>query len=171
MKKIKKSLKRSTSARRSPARRRAPIRIQGGRAKSSKAASPKRASAPSFGRADLANFRKLLLKKKQTLMSEIDHISRDALSRSQRDATGELSGYTFHQADVATDNYDREFSLGLATTEQKIIWEIDEAIGRVQDRTFGICLECNKRIGRRRLQALPYARCCIDCQKKEEIPS
>lgn len=128
-------------------------------------------AGPAVSRAELTTFRKLLLRKKQTLVNEIEHISRDTLSRSQRDATGELSGYTFHQADVATDNYDREFSLGLATAEQRIIWEIDEALGRIQDRTFGNCLSCGKRIARRRLQALPYARYCIDCQKKEEIPS
>ena len=60
-------------------------------------------------------FKDLLLKKKAELSKGIEHIAKDALKTSQRDATGDLSGYSLHMADMATDNYDREFSLGLAT--------------------------------------------------------
>ncbi|MFH1407313.1 MAG: TraR/DksA family transcriptional regulator [Candidatus Omnitrophota bacterium] len=118
--------------------------------------------------ADLQKYRALLLKKKEILVNDIKHISSDNLSKSQRDATGELSGYTFHMADVATDNYDREFGMGLAATEQKVIWAIDEALGRIQDRSFGFCQSCEKKISKKRLTAVPYAKFCVDCQSKEE---
>jgi RNA polymerase-binding transcription factor DksA len=71
-------------------------------------------------------------------------------------------------ADVATDNYDREFGLGLASNEQKVVWEIDEAIGRINEKTFGSCQGCEKKIAKKRLQAIPYTRFCVACQEKEE---
>lgn len=117
---------------------------------------------------ELSKFKALLLKRKEELLKEIGHISKDTLSKSQRDATGELSGYTFHMADVATDNYDREFGLGIASSEQKVVWEIDEAIGRINDKTFGSCLDCGKNIVKKRLIAIPYTRFCVSCQEKEE---
>lgn len=117
---------------------------------------------------ELAKFKTLLLEKKEKLLKEIGHISKDTLAKSQRDATGELSGYTFHMADVATDNYDREFGLGLASNEQKVVWEIDEAIGRINDKTFGSCLSCGKKIAKKRLTAIPYTRFCVNCQEQEE---
>lgn len=95
------------------------------------------------------------------------HIEEDAL-QSPRDAAGDLSGYSLHIADSATDSYDREFSLGLATNAQKILYEIDEALKRVQEKSFGDCLSCSKPINKRRLTAIPYARLCIACQAKEE---
>ena len=95
-------------------------------------------------------------------------IAEETLSQSQRDAAGDLSGYTLHMADVATDSYDREFSLGLATNAQQILYEIDEALKRIQEKKFGDCLDCGKPINRRRLRAIPYTSYCIACQSKEE---
>jgi len=71
-------------------------------------------------------------------------------------------------ADQATDNYDREFSLNLASDSQKLIYAIDEALGRINEKNYGRCLKCNKEISRKRLHAIPYAILCIDCQRKEE---
>jgi DnaK suppressor protein len=110
----------------------------------------------------------LLLKKREDIIAEMKNITKDTLSRSQRDASGDLSGYSFHMADAATDNYDREFSLNLASDNQKLIYAIDEALGRIKDKTYGRCLSCNKEISRKRLRAVAYATLCIDCQRKEE---
>ena len=117
---------------------------------------------------DLDRYKKLLLKKKEEVTRAMRHIEKDTLSQSQRDASGDLSGYTLHMADIATDSYDREFSLGLATNAQRILYEIDEALKRVQEKNFGDCLGCGKPVHRRRLQAIPYASYCVDCQAKEE---
>jgi len=118
-------------------------------------------------RAELTRYKKLLLQKKERLLQEVKHIEKDAL-KSQRDASGDLSGYSFHMADTATDSYDREFSLGLATSAQRILYEIDEALKRVAEKRFGECLSCGKVIPRKRLTAVPYARLCIRCQSSEE---
>lgn len=96
------------------------------------------------------------------------HIEQDNLSQSPRDAAGDLSGYSLHMADIATDSYDREFSLGLATNAQQILYEIEEALKRIQEKGFGNCLSCGKPINRRRLTAIPYASLCIECQAKQE---
>jgi len=117
---------------------------------------------------DLERFKKLLLKKREDLISEMNNITRDTLSKSQREASGDLSGYSFHMADQASDNYDREFSLNLASDSQRIIYAIDEALNRIKDKTYGRCLKCKKEITRKRLHAVPYATLCINCQRKEE---
>ncbi len=117
---------------------------------------------------DLEKFKKLLLKKREELIWEMKNITKDTLNKSQREASGDLSGYSFHMADVASDNYEREFSLNLASDSQKLIYAIDEALVRIKDKTYGRCPSCNKEIGRRRLRAVPHAILCIDCQRKEE---
>ena len=117
---------------------------------------------------ELEKYKKLLLKKKEEILQAVKHIEQDTLSRSQRDASGDLSGYTLHMADIATDSYDREFSLGLASNAQQILYEIDEALKRVKEKGFGKCLVCEKPIPKKRLQVIPYASLCIACQAKEE---
>jgi len=121
-----------------------------------------------ISREELIKYKSILLDKKGSLLKDINHISKDTLNKSQRDVTGELSGYTFHMADVATDNYDRDFGLGLATAEQKVVWEIDEALGRINDKTFGSCQSCGNKIGKERLLAIPYTKFCKECQQAEE---
>ena len=117
---------------------------------------------------ELDKYKKLLLKKKEEILQAVKHIEQDTLSRSQKDASGDLSGYSLHMADTATDSYDREFSLGLASNAQQILYEIDEALKRVKEKGFGNCQLCEKPIPKKRLNALPYASLCIACQGKEE---
>ena len=121
-----------------------------------------------YTKKDLADFKKIILKKKDEATDEIKHISDDTLKKSQKEASGDISGYTYHMADVATDNYDREFSLGIASNERKVIYELDDAIKRIQDGTFGVCEDCKKLIAKNRLKVVPQARLCIKCQEKRE---
>jgi len=121
-----------------------------------------------FTKKDLKEFKKIVLKKKEEILDELKHISDDTLRKSQKEASGDISGYTYHMADVATDNYDREFSLGLASNERKFIYELDDALKRIEDGSFGICDECKSSITKIRLKAVPSARLCIKCQQKRE---
>lgn len=98
----------------------------------------------------------------------LGHIERDNLNRSQRDAAGDLSGYSFHMADMATDNFDREFSLDIASGEQVLLNRIDEALKKIQDGTYGTCENCDKPISFKRLKVVPYAKLCIKCKEEEE---
>ena len=113
-------------------------------------------------------YKELLLKKKAELQKGIQHIADDALKTSQRDAAGDLSAYSLHMADVATDNYDREFSLGLADKEQVVVHRIDSAIEKIDEGTYGNCELCNKKIAVARLKVVPYAELCMPCQEKQE---
>ncbi len=119
-------------------------------------------------RGELNKYRDLLVKIRQETEGQISHIADDTLKKSQREASGDLSGYSYHMADMATDDYDREFSLGRATEEQKIIFLVDEALKRIEEGTYGSCLHCGKAILKKRLKILPYTELCIECQKKKE---
>ena len=121
-----------------------------------------------FTKSDLKDFKKIVLKKKEEIFADLKHISDDTLKKSQKEASGDISGYTYHMADVATDNYDREFSLGLASGERKFIYELDDALKRIEEGTFGICDDCKSFITKIRLRAVPSARLCIKCQQKRE---
>lgn len=121
-----------------------------------------------FNKKELTHFKKLILKRKEEILEEIKHISDDTLKKSQKDASGDISGYTYHMADVATDTYDREFSLGLASNEQKSLYELEDALKKMEEGTFGVCEECKSLITKVRLKAVPYARLCLKCQEKKE---
>lgn len=117
---------------------------------------------------DLKEFKELLIKKKALIAKGIEHIANDQLKTSQRDAAGDLSAYSLHMADMATDNYDREFALNLADNEQKVIHRVDTAIEKIDAGTFGICEACGKKIAKARLKVVPYAELCVPCQEKQE---
>ena len=121
-----------------------------------------------FNKKELVEFKKIILKRKEEILEGIKHISDDALHKSQKEAAGDISGYTYHMADVATDTYDREFSLGLATNERKILYELDDALKKIDEGTFGICEDCRRLITKTRLKAVPFARLCVKCQEKRE---
>jgi RNA polymerase-binding protein DksA len=113
------------------------------------------------------NFKKLLIKEKEKLLGELKHIIEDT-QKSQKEASGDISSYTYHMADVATDSYDREFSLDIASNERKILREIDEALRRIDDGSYGICLSCGKKIAKSRLKVIPHTNFCINCQQSQE---
>lgn len=121
-----------------------------------------------FTKKELVEFKKIILKRKEEVNDEIKHISEDTLKKSQKEASGDISGYTYHMADVATDNYDREFSLGLASNDRKFLYELEDALKRVEDGSYGICQECKNFIAKTRLKAVPQARLCVKCQQKKE---
>ncbi|MBM3248406.1 MAG: TraR/DksA family transcriptional regulator [Candidatus Omnitrophica bacterium] len=116
---------------------------------------------------DLKVYKKLLTEIRDNIIDQIKHIS-ESTQKSQRDASGDISGYSFHMADVATDTYDREFSLSLASNDRQLLYDIDDALKRVEEGTFGMCEECSKPITKSRLKAIPYTKLCLGCQKKRE---
>ena len=113
-------------------------------------------------------FKKLLLEMQERLNGSIRQKQKDTLNKSPRDASGDLSGYTFHMADMATDNFDTEFALSLVSNEQDVLYEIEEALKRIEEATYGDCLECGKKINLQRLKAVPYTSFCVTCHEKKE---
>ena len=116
----------------------------------------------------LNKYKELLLKEREKIGGGLNHITQDTLKTSQRDASGDLSGYSFHMADMASDNYEVEFSLGRASDDQDLLYAIDEALKRVEDGTYGNCPQCGRQIPKKRLDAIPHTELCIVCQSKNE---
>jgi DnaK suppressor protein len=121
-----------------------------------------------FTKKELQAIRKRLIKEKAKIIEELIRLKGEGLNKSFKDASGDLSGYSFHMADMATDLYDREFSLELAQGERERLFALDEAIKRVDEGTYGKCDLCGGSISKQRLKAMPQAKCCIECQEKEE---
>lgn len=122
-----------------------------------------------FTKKQLAAIRKELVAKKAQILEELIKLKGEGgLGKTFKDATGDLSGYSFHMADMATDLYDREFSLELAEGERERLYALDDAIKRIDEGTYGKCDECGGRISKQRLKAMPQAELCIACQENEE---
>jgi RNA polymerase-binding protein DksA len=119
-------------------------------------------------KSEVQKLRDLLLELKRKVSGEIRHLTEENISKSQREASGEISSYTFHMADMASDSFDREFSYALADNEQELLYLIDEALAKIASGEFGICELCDKPISKSRLKAIPYAKYCLKCQEEEE---
>lgn len=97
---------------------------------------------------------------------------RDDLARQQellnKDALEERPTFSSHMADAATDHYDRDFALGLLSSEQDALYEIDQAIQRIRDQTYGICELTGKKIEPARLEAIPWTRFTAEAERQLE---
>jgi len=85
----------------------------------------------------------------------------EALGNSRSEACGDLSMMPLHLADIGTDQYEREFTLGLMQSERQTLEEIDAALARIREGTYGVCLGTHKPIAKARLTAKPWARYSI----------
>ncbi len=93
-------------------------------------------------------------------------VAKDTL-RSRAEGS-EASAFGMHQADAGSDSYDRDFALSLLSQEQDALYEIDEALKRIELGTYGVCEMSGKTIMRARLEALPFARYTVECQAEVE---
>jgi DnaK suppressor protein len=114
------------------------------------------------------SYRQVLQGLRARLRGDLDQMTDEALRRHQPESSGNLSNVPLHMADVGTENYDQEFTLGLIENEQGTLEEINAALSRIEVGTFGRCEECSEPIAKPRLQALPYTRHCIGCARKLE---
>ncbi len=118
--------------------------------------------------AELSQYKKTLLELRKKLVENVNFMEDEALGKSRQDASGDLSNVPIHMADVGTDNYDRDLTIGLIQNGEEELRAIDEALERIGNKTYGTCEECGKKISKVRLTALPYGRNCIECQRQEE---
>jgi len=113
-------------------------------------------------------FHKLLIDLRKHLTEGIERHSEETLKRSVKDDAGDLSAYGQHMADAGTDTFDRDFALSLVSNEQEALSEIDAAIKRIHDGTYGICEITAKPISKERLLAVPFTRHSAEAQKQIE---
>jgi DnaK suppressor protein len=111
--------------------------------------------------ADAKHFKEILLEKRREILRNVTEFEDEALRKSRLDASGDLSSMPIHMADLGTDNYEQEFALGLMDSERKLLREIDNALVRLEKKTYGICEGTGKPISKARLEAQPWARYCV----------
>lgn len=113
---------------------------------------------------DLDLYKNELNKLKEKLLFDIKTMHGDSGEGDSRD----LSGHVQHMADVATDMYDKEFNLGLASKDREILQQIEDALKRINEGTYGICEGTGKVISKERLKAIPYTSYSLEHQEELE---
>lgn len=116
----------------------------------------------SLTKGDIETLKQALLEKRREILRNVTEFEDEALKKSRLDASGDLSSMPIHMADLGTDNYEQEFALGLMGSERKLLREIDEALGRIEEGTYGICEGTNNPISKARLKAQPWAKYCVE---------
>lgn len=129
----------------------------------------KKAKTSSFlTKKEVREFEYLLLEKRRSLLGDMAGIENNALGRNLQDSAGDLSNMPTHPADIGSDNFEHEFTLGLLESERALLCEINEALERLMDNTFGICAGTGKPIGKPRLRARPWCKYSIEYQRLVE---
>lgn len=90
------------------------------------------------------------------------------MSGLAKESAEQMAGYSLHMADSGTDNYDRDFALGMLSSDQDSIHEIDEALKRIESDTYGVCEWTQKPIPKARLNAIPWTRFTVEAQAQLE---
>lgn len=118
---------------------------------------------------DLQHFEDRLLAERERVLKELGQFDEE-FAEDPRGAGGGPESYSFHMADEGTDAMEREKKFLIASQEGELLYRIDEALRRMyrNEDEYGICQECGDPVSHERLEALPYARLCIDCQEQEE---
>lgn len=107
-----------------------------------------------------------LMALRDTILDSMAGVAKDTL-RSRPEGS-EASAFGMHQADAGSDAYDKDFALSLLSQEQDALYEVEEALKRVDLGTYGVCEMSGKQISHLRLEAMPFARCTVECQAELE---
>jgi DnaK suppressor protein len=106
---------------------------------------------------EIEHYKSLLLDKRREIMNSVSEMEDETLKKSRMDSSGDLSSMPIHMADLGSDNFEQEFALELVDSERKLLTEIDDALTRIEEGTYGICQGLNTQIPRSRLEAQPWA--------------
>ncbi len=109
-------------------------------------------------------FKKLLMAEREHLTRGIKVIEEDSLQSSERDTTGDLSSF----AESGTANNDRDTALKVASGESDMLRDVNDALERVEDGTYGTCIDCENAIPKGRLEVFPAAQRCVECKSAYE---
>ncbi len=116
-------------------------------------------------RLDISKFKRMLIEERDRLQRERENVARDEANRL---TASELANYDNHPADAASDTFERTKDYAIDENHRELIEQIDEALRKIDDGTYGTCDRCGERINIERLKAIPYATLCIDCQESLE---
>ena len=130
--------------------------------------SRKSSKKTSLTKAQLRQFREVLLAKRRDLLGDMTGIEAEAFRTGENGTGGDLSNMPTHPADIGTDNYEHEFTLGLLESERSLLVEIEQAVQRIEANTYGICMGTGEPISLPRLKARPWAKYGIEYAEKLE---
>lgn len=111
---------------------------------------------------------RLLVDLRNHVLQQLGEHTEETLLKSSKDDSGDLSGYGQHMADAGTDTFDRDFALSLVSSEQEALSEIEAAIKRIHDGSYGVCESTQKPIAKERLLAVPFTRYSTEAKKEVE---
>jgi DnaK suppressor protein len=117
---------------------------------------------------ELKVYKQRLLELRARLRGDVTAMAEAALSKTRSEASGDLSSMPLHMADVGSDNFEQEFTLSLLQSEEETLEQIETALERIEEGVYGACVECETKIAKARLNALPYTPLCIKCASKLE---
>lgn len=109
----------------------------------------------------LLEFKELLIAKRSELAGDVKQLTDEAFNRTSQ-GEHEHTSMPIHMADLGSDNWEQDFTLGLIASERALVHEIDEALARIEDQTYGNCLATRHRIKLARLRAKPWAKYCVE---------
>jgi RNA polymerase-binding transcription factor DksA len=113
-------------------------------------------------------YKEILLKLRARLRGDVSAMADAALNKTRSESSGDLSSMPIHMADVGTDNFEQEFTLLLMETEESALEQIETALERIEEGTYGVCLDCEGKIIKARLNAIPFTPFCVKCASKLE---
>ncbi len=116
---------------------------------------------------ELEHYKKIILEKRKEVIKNLEYLRSTVLDSTTREATGDHSAYSYHMADQGTDNMEREKAFLFAARDEKYLKQLDMALERIENGTYGICRVCHKEIDHKRLEAVPTTTICFDCKIAE----
>ena len=119
-------------------------------------------------KSEMKVYKELLLALRSRLRGDVDGMAAAALNQTRTEASGDLSSMPIHMADVGSDNFEQEFTLGLMENEGETLDQIELALERIEDGVYGSCTECGRVIPKTRLNAIPHTPFCVKCASKLE---
>ena len=123
-------------------------------------AKPSAAVASKKIKSEWAKYYQRLLELREQLLHQMNGLAKESAQ--------EMPGYSLHMADSGTDNFDRDFALSLLSSDQDAVYEIEEALKRIEKKTYGVCELTGKSIPRARLEAIPWTRFTVEAQGQLE---
>ena len=130
---------------------------------------PRKPAKSPFKAEELRKARLLLLEEEVRLREELQEIEERAARAIEMEAAGELSDFEDHPADGASETFEREKDLAIADNIVSLLAKIKGALDKIEKKTYGVCDICGQAIKKARMEAMPFATLCIDCQGRVEI--
>ena len=116
-------------------------------------------------------YKQALLALRGRLRGDVSAMADAALNKTRSEASGDLSSMPIHMADVGSDNFEQEFTLSLMENDEEALNQIEAALERIEEGVYGQCVECDAKIPKTRLEAIPFTPYCVKCAAKSQKQS